>query len=176
MAPRSRHRHDRPPARGAHNCTRDADGLPVTDLRDPRSGLLTEAYFDVAVPERVAMARRGLRPLSLVLVRCSGAPLRSPESAALVRACLRASDTACQRGRDELGLVLEDTPEDGAVWTAERLRRDLEGTGEDVAVWAGIATYPAHSLDAAGLVAAAAEALEDAARWPGSRIEVARPA
>ena len=151
-----------------------ADGVDVTDLRDPRSGLLSEAYFDVAVPERVAVARRGLRPLSLVLVRASAAPLRTPASAALVRSCLRASDTACQRGHDELGLILEDTPEDGAVWTTERLRRDLETTGDDVVVWAGIATYPAHTLDAAGLVAAASEALEQATSWPGSRIEVAR--
>lgn len=148
----------------------------MTDLRDPRSGLLTEAYFDVAVPERVAIARRGLRPLSLVLVRAAAAPLRSPACAALVRSCLRASDTACQRGDGELGLILEDTPEDGAVWTAERLRRDLQAVSEDVVVWAGIATYPAHTLDAAGLVAAATEALEQATAWPGSRIEVARPA
>jgi hypothetical protein len=148
----------------------------VTDLRDPHSGLLTEAYFDIAVPERVAVARRGLRPLSLVLVRSSAASLRSPEHAALVRSCLRASDTACQRGRDELGLILEDTPEDGAVWTTERLRRDLEATGDDVIVWAGIATYPAHTLEAIGLVFLAAKALQQATLWPSSRIEVARQA
>ena len=151
----------------------DEEGVP--DLRDPLSGLLTQAYFDVAVPERVAVARRGLRPLSLVLVRSSAGQLRSSERAALVRACLRASDTACQLGRDELGLILEDTPEDGAVWTAERLRRDLEAAGDDVVVWAGVATYPAHTLDAAGLVSAAIQALEQATAWPGSRIEVARP-
>ena len=148
----------------------------MTDLRDPNSGLLTEAYFDVAVPERVAIARRGLRPLSLVLVRSSVPTMRDHEHAVLVRRCLRASDTACQRGADELGLILEDTPEDGAVWTAERLRRDLEATGDDIVVWAGIATYPAHTLDALGLIFLASQALQQAAFWPGSRIEVARQA
>jgi hypothetical protein len=62
------------------------------------------------------------------------------------------------------------------VWTAERLRRDLEATGDDIAVWAGIATYPAHTLDAIGLVFLASQALQQAAFWPGSRIEVARQA
>lgn len=145
----------------------------MSSLRDPGSGLLTEAYFDVAVPERVAIARRALRPVSVVLVRADG-PLSAIERAEIVRSCLRDSDTACQLGDDTIGLILEETPEDGALWTTERLRRDLEGSGGGMRVWAGIATYPAHTLDAAELLRSAMTALAEATAWPGSRIEVAR--
>lgn len=142
-------------------------------FHDVRSGLLNAAYFEVSVPERVAVARRALRPLSIVLVR---APLgvRSPrERAALVRACLRASDTACQLSADHLGLILDDTPEGGAVWSAERLRRGLEADQPGLGLWAGVATYPAHRLCAEELLDAAWVALGAARAWPRSRIEVA---
>lgn len=143
-------------------------------LRDPRSGLLNAAYFEAAVPERVAVARRGLRPLSIVLIR---APLgdRTPrERAALVRACLRESDSACQLTSDHIGLILDDTAEDGAVWTTERLRRDLEADQPGVRMWAGVATYPAHRLSAQELLDSAWCALSEAGGWPGSRIQVAQ--
>ena len=38
---------------------------------------------------------------------------------------LRECDTACVLGPGEIGLVLEDTPENGAVWVVERLRRAM---------------------------------------------------
>lgn len=145
----------------------------MSGLRDPGSGLLTEDYFEVAVPERVAIARRALRPVSVVLLRAEG-ELSAVERAEIVRSCLRDSDTACQLRDDTIGLILEETPEDGAVWTTERLRRDLEATGRGVRVWAGVATYPAHTLEAVELLRSAVSALAEATAWPGSRIEVAR--
>lgn len=145
----------------------------VSNLRDPSSGLLNAAYFEVAVPARVEVARRALRPLSVVLVRTSGAVGETWECAAVVHRCLRAADTACQVADDTIGLILEETPEDGALWTAERLRRDLEETMPGSTVWIGVATYPAHALNAAGILAACGDALEAAAEWPGSSIVVA---
>jgi len=44
-----------------------------------------------------------------------------------------------------------------------------------VIVWAGIASYPAHALEAPALVALAETALADATQWQQSRIEVALP-
>jgi len=145
----------------------------VSNLRDPSSGLLNVAYFEVAVPARVEVARRALRPLSVVLVRTSGAVGETWERAAVVHRCLRAADTACQVADDTIGLILEETPEDGAMWTAERLRRDLEETMPGSTVWVGVATYPAHALNAAEILSACRDALEAAAEWPGSRIVVA---
>ena len=145
----------------------------MSNLRDPGSGLLNAAYFEVAVPARVEVARRALRPVSVVLLRTSGAVGETWECAAVVHRCLRAADTACQVAGDTIGLVLEETPEDGAMWTAERLRRGLEEAMPGATVWVGVATYPAHALDAGGLLAACHEALGAAAEWPSSCIVVA---
>jgi GGDEF domain-containing protein len=142
-------------------------------MHDLRSGLLNAAYFEVAVPERVAIARRALRPLSIVLVRAPLGLRSARERATLVQACLRDADTACQLSADHLGLILDDTPEDGAVWLTERLRRDLDADQPGLGLWAGIATYPAHRLSAEDLLDSAWGALSAARAWPTSRIEVA---
>ena len=147
----------------------------MTTLRDPGSGLLNAAYFAVAVPARVAIARRALRPLSVVLVRLAATDVERWECASVVHSCIRASDTACQVDDDTVGLILEETPEDGALWTAERLRRDLEEVLPGATVQVGVATYPAHALDATTLLISAAQALEASTTWPGSCIVVAAP-
>ena len=45
-------------------------------------------------------------------------------------------------------MLLEDTPENGAVWTVERLRRRMADQHPDLTMWAGVACYPAHAFDA----------------------------
>ena len=153
-------------------------------LRDQESGLLNEAYFSAALPNRVATARRVLRPLSLALLSlgADGGPAGrcTPEVArdvayALLQT-LRESDTPCRRDDGGFALILEDTPEDGALWTVERVRRLLSERDVDVTVWAGIAAYPAHALEARDLVERADRALVLAQEWSQSRIEVALPA
>ena len=72
-------------------------------------------------------------------------------------------------------LVLEDTPEDGAVWTVERLRRFLAEQGIEITMWAGVASYPAHALETPEILARAEAALVAAMEWSQSRIEVALP-
>lgn len=144
-------------------------------VHDPSSGLLNGAYFAAALPNRVATARRVLRPLSLVVMDVAS---QEPETVhALTYALhdsLRESDTACRLDDGRFTLILEDTPEDGAVWTIERVRRLLGEQGQDVVVWAGVAAYPAHALDHDGLLALSEQALTDAKTWGDhSRIEVA---
>src|SRR5688572_4641955 len=52
-----------------HKRSTSADRKSVPDaLRDAESGLLNEAYLRAALPNRVATARRALRPLSLGLL------------------------------------------------------------------------------------------------------------
>jgi diguanylate cyclase (GGDEF)-like protein len=145
-----------------------------TALHDPESGLLNEAYFRVALPNRVATARRVLRPISVVITR-----LRADQHARQVALglldTLRESDTACRLDDGSFALILEDTPENGAVWTMERLRRLLAEQGTDVVIWAGVASYPAHALESPELLTLAEGALRDAMQWDQSRIEVALP-
>ena len=143
-------------------------------LHESESGLLNEEYFRAALPNRVATARRVLRPISVVLARIAS-PEHARQVAFALLDTLRESDTACRLDDGGFALILEDTPENGAVWTIERLRRLLSDQGTDVIVWAGIASYPAHALEAPALVALAEQALADAQQWNQSRIEVALP-
>lgn len=55
------------------------------------------------------------------------------------------------------------------------MRRLLADQGSSVIVWAGVASYPAHALEAADLLRLAEQALVDATQWDQSRIEVALP-
>lgn len=141
-------------------------------LRDEGSGLLNDAYFRAALPNRVATARRVLRPIS-VAVLYSDRDDASPAIAYALLDALRESDTACRLSDGRFALVLEDTPEDGAVWVVERVRRLLEDQGAGVTIWAGLASYPAHALEAADLLRLAEDALDRALEWDSSRIEVA---
>ncbi|HEX4906765.1 MAG TPA: diguanylate cyclase [Acidimicrobiales bacterium] len=143
-------------------------------LHESESGLLNEQYFRAALPNRVATARRVLRPISVVLARI-GSPQYARQVAYALLDTLRESDTACRLDDGGFALILEDTPENGAVWTIERLRRLLTEQGIEVIVWAGVASYPAHALEAPALVALAEGALVAAQEWQQSRIEVALP-
>jgi GGDEF domain-containing protein len=142
-------------------------------LRDADSGLLNEAYLRATLPNRVATARRALRPLSLCLLAIDEVAA-TPLTHALLDT-LRESDTACRMNDGGFAVLLEDTPDDGAVWTVERVRRLLADQGIDSVLWAGVASYPAHALEAHDLLRLTENALRDARQWHSSRIEIAVP-
>jgi GGDEF domain-containing protein len=156
---------------------------PAADdlLNDAETGLPGRAYFAVCLDARVEAARRHLRPVAIVLLEITeptGLPGDARFVADTLRATLRSADTACRLDGDRrYGLILEDTPESGAVWTVERLRRNLtaRATAPHV-VAAGVACYPAHALATEELRRRAFEALETARNWRQDRIEVATPA
>ncbi len=167
-----------------NDATRKVEKVMTSPITDP-TGLFSEDYFKIAVETRVSAARRHLRPVAIVLfdvvqgVR-SGTPTRvAPEPVVqAIRTTLREADTACRLADGRFGFVLEDTPEDGAIWTVERLRRALTdgNEAERDAVqtrWAGIACYPAHAFSASETLAKAQAAFEAAKDWPQDRIEVA---
>lgn len=147
----------------------------ASPVHDPGSGLLNGHYFTAALPNRVATARRVLRPLSLVFVEAADQGVDTVHAITYaLHDTLRESDTACRLDDGRFALILEDTPEDGAVWTVERVRRLLGEQGQEVVVWAGVAAYPAHALDHEVLLALSEKALTDAKAWGDhSRIEVA---
>jgi len=149
-------------------------------ITDPNTGLYTETYFRAAVEARVAAARRHLRPVAVVLMEVTKAEEGESRTQAdpqivadYVIATLRESDTACRTSKGLYALVLEDTPENGAVWTVERIRRRMAEENENLTLWAGIACYPAHAFEVRDLVGKASEALEAATEWHQDRIEVA---
>jgi GGDEF domain-containing protein len=155
----------------------DDTGISLTD---PLTGLFNEAFFRVTLDTRVSAARRHLRPVAVVLMQVAqgvreGAP--SPVSPMVVadgvRTTLRDADTACRLDDGRFALILEDTPENGAVWTVERVRRALAVEHPGQTLWAGIACYPAHAFDAWELFDRAGQALDSAQEWHQDRIEVA---
>jgi diguanylate cyclase (GGDEF)-like protein len=150
---------------------------------DPATGLYDEKYFAVLVQQQVAAARRSLRPVSVVIFEIDGMGDndRDTQLQALgvigdvVRRTLRESDAACRLGDLMVGAILEDTPEAGAVWAAERVRGTLLASpvGDALTVSAGVACYPTHALAAAELVQQAGRALDEARARGRDRVELA---
>src|SRR5581483_4259539 len=99
--------------------------------------------------------------------------------AGIMRRTLREADVACRLGPSTFGLVLDDTSEEGGVWTAERLQIALAGEPTQVrSMAAGVAGYPTHGLRADEVLDRAKAALERAcAADPGrglGQVEVAK--
>jgi diguanylate cyclase (GGDEF)-like protein len=150
---------------------------------DPVTGLYDERFFPVLVQQQVAAARRSLRPVSVVIFEIDGMhdAIGDTRSQALgvigdvVRRTLRESDSACRIGDHMIGAILEDTPEAGAVWAAERVRGTLLASpvGDSLTLSAGVACYPTHALGAAELVTQAGRALEEARVRGRDRVELA---
>ena len=153
---------------------------PEPDLTDAMTGLYGEDFFIATVSTRVHSARRHLRPVSVVLLAptmgVSEGRLR-PADPAAVTGCLletvREADTTCRLIDGRFALILEDTPENGAIWTVERFRRRVAAEVDGITIWAGVACYPAHAFDAGGVVELAEAALKSAQEWSQDRIEVA---
>lgn len=155
--------------------------LPVdASLLDPASGLYVESFFMATVSARMVACRRVLRPLALAILEVVDGLPDGPVVAsdpqvvsAMVRATLRTSDVAARLADGTYGLVLEDTPEDGAVWAVERFRRSLRGKPGGRTLRAGVACYPGQALTPADLLDGARAAFAAAQQWPQDRIEVA---
>jgi diguanylate cyclase (GGDEF)-like protein len=155
-------------------------GAIAEGLTDGVTGLFNHEYFLVALDSRIAAARRHLRPVAVGLidvVEGREGDQRPTADARMVanalRETLRESDTATRLNDGRFGVVLEDTPENGAIWTMERLRRRLVEDNADLTLWAGVACYPAHAFDVAALIDRADTALTSAREWHQDRIEVA---
>ena len=139
---------------------------------DAVTGLPDGRYFDLAVESRVAAARRHLWPLTVVLLEVGLAPDVVSERArtealagfaAIMRQTLREADIACRTGPTSFGLLLEDTSEEGGVWTAERLQIALSKDVSRVRrLVAGVAAYPSHGLSGPDIMTRAHQALHRA--------------
>lgn len=166
-------------AGGSGAAKRPSDASDQSLLLDDESKLFSEAYFNVALDARLAAAKRHLRPVAVALLDVSEgpgtsrAPAPATRGADAIRQTLRDADTACRLGDGTFALILEDTPENGAVWTVERIRRNLVSRFGTHTMWAGVACYPAHAFSAEELLSQCREALNSAKDWNQDRIEVA---
>lgn len=149
-------------------------------LTDTDSQLFSEAYFRVALQSRLASARRHLRPVSVCLMEVTegladalGGPPPAGRVADAIRETVREADIACRMDDGTFAVILEDTPENGAVWTVERTRRNLVSRFGTHTMWAGVACYPAHAFSGDELIDQARSALGSAQEWNQDRIEIA---
>ncbi len=157
------------------------DTADETDpLIDQSTGLFSENFFLVALDSRIAAARRHLRPVAIVILQVvEGLPTSDPVPTKAdivteaIKTTLREADTACRLRNGDFALLLEDTPENGAIWTVERIRRYLADRNANLTLWAGVACYPAHAFGPNEVLEAADTALEAAREWRQDRIEVA---
>lgn len=152
-------------------------------LTDAATGLFSESFFQVALDSRIAAARRHLRPVAVILLdvveglsQGNPSPADAHVVAEAIRLTLRDADTACRLRSGHFALLLEDTPENGAIWTVERVRRRLVDLQPGLTMWAGVACYPAHAFGSDEVITAAEGALESAREWRQDRIEVASAA
>lgn len=157
-----------------------ADVDDTSALTDRASQLFSEAYFKVALDARIASARRHLRPVAIALIEAhegigsaATTPADPSRAAQSIRETVRDADTACRLTDGTFAIILEDTPENGAVWTVERVRRNLVSRFGSHTMWAGVACYPAHAFSADELLEQANLALGSAREWKQDRIEVA---
>jgi PleD family two-component response regulator len=136
-------------------------------------------FFGASLVKRVSAARRGLRPLSVAVLDVwvdFGTPASRQAPAEPVAEVLievfREADTIARTPEGLYLVLLEDTPENGAVWSLERLRRRVSEALPNHTTWAGVSCYPAYGFDAEQLVAQARQALVLAKEWPQDRVEV----
>jgi GGDEF domain-containing protein len=159
---------------------RDAGHDGAATLTDRDTELFSEAYFRVALDARIASARRHLRPVAIALLDvreglAATSTLAAPptRAATSIRETIRDADTACRLADGTFAVILEDTPENGAVWTVERIRRNIVSRHGNHTMWAGVACYPAHAFSTEELLDQARLALTSAREWKQDRIEVA---
>lgn len=140
-------------------------------LRDPETGLYSEVFYAASVPTRVASAKRALRPLSIAVLAVAG--MRAVDVAEALRRTLREADLACRLDHGRFGVLLDETPVEGAVRMAERLGAALHIETGSVQLWAGIAAYPADALDPVVLLDTADAALREAMASGRSKVQLA---
>jgi GGDEF domain-containing protein len=166
-------------AAGESDPASPAGSTPPAEVTDPDTGVFTQLFFDASLGKRVSAARRGLRPLTVAMIEVVehvGTPAMAhtnpkPVADILVET-LREADTVARMDSGIFGVLLEDTPENGAIWTLERIRRRISEDLTGCTVRAGMSCYPAYAFDADQLVHQSLEALEAAREWRQDRIEV----
>jgi diguanylate cyclase (GGDEF)-like protein len=139
---------------------------------DVETGLPDQRFFELALDGRIAAARRHLWPMTLVLIDLTIDATVTDEAvvsesmasfANLLRRTLRESDIACRLQGTRFGVLLDDTAEEGGVWTAERLQIGLaRDPGRITRLSAGVASYPTHAMRADEILRAARAALAKA--------------
>ena len=160
----------------------EAQRLSVTD---PLTGLWNFRYFQLQADRELESAARFERPLSLLIIDLDHFKTVNDrfghqvgddvlvEVARRIQAATRVPDVVARYGGEEFVVLLPGTDADGAVATAERIRRAVGAskvsitTAQDIAPMAvtcslGVAEHPTHGTTVAGLLRSADAAMYQA--------------
>ncbi len=162
------------------------------EVQDALTGLYNRAFYLKRLPEEMARSRRSFQPLSLIKVAMDdflelesslGEQARDEIFKKIGSAILsssRSHDLICRVGENEIGILLPSVDKTGAIYRAERLRRQLEREtqmhqGLKVSVSMGISEYPSLSRNAEELDRAASKAMMHIYDKGGNRICMYKP-
>ncbi|MGH2839007.1 MAG: bifunctional diguanylate cyclase/phosphohydrolase [Thermoleophilaceae bacterium] len=140
---------------------------------DVHTGLLNRQGLQEVAEVELERARRGERPVSIVMIDVDRFQQFNEEHghtvseralktvAVLVRESKRRIDVAARLSGEEFALLAPDTDEHGAYVLADRLRRDVREAfaQEGLTVSLGIASYPKHGATAEELLTGADRAV-----------------
>ena len=163
-------------------------------IRDPLTGLFNRRYLEETLEREISRSARSGHPVGLMMMDVdhfkefndtfghSGGDALMRELGALLQATVRVEDAACRYGGDEFVIMLPESPLDVTVLRAEEIRQGAsqfnimhEGSVLNaVTLTVGVAMYPNHGVEMAGLVRAADEAMYKAKREGGDRVKVAQ--
>ncbi len=162
-------------------------------IRDPLTGLFNRRYLEETLEREVSRSARSGKPFGLMMLdmdhfkqfndthgHAAGDALLE-KFGALLLTLTRVEDAACRYGGDEFVILLPESPLDVALLRAEEIRHAAsrsnirhKGSAVDaVTLTVGVAAYPDHGDDMAGLVHAADEAMYRAKHAGGDRVQVA---
>ncbi|HET7702347.1 MAG TPA: diguanylate cyclase [Candidatus Limnocylindrales bacterium] len=147
--------------------------------RDPLTGFFNHRYLHERFGQEAVRARRGRRPLSLLMLDLDDFKIVNDTfghllgddvlrwTAELIRRTLRASDVPARYGGDEFAILLPEADHDEAARTAERLVAAFAAApfacdgriAVPIGVSIGTATFPADGRTAAEMIAVADAAL-----------------
>jgi len=162
--------------------------LDETTFIDDATGLHNERFLVARLEQEVARYHRFGHPVSLVLIEldwigATSSPDRAIGADEVMRGVIevllkhsRSVDVVCRNGRDELAVLLVQTPRSEAGMYAPRIRDVLSSclwaNGEQVSACFGTASLPDDAFSGHGLLRAASEALDAAKRLGKNAIAV----
>lgn len=150
-------------------------------MKDKLTGLYDEKHFAVRMKEELDRAARYKRPLTVILfeinynyfikdydIRWGMSYTLFKQFGALINKIYRNVDLAGRYKGEYFAVVLPETPEEGALIAAERLRKAVEEhefLGDEklpkvkIALNIGVAIFPKHGKSVSELITSAQQAL-----------------
>ncbi len=145
-------------------------------MHDPHTGLLNRLYFQAALQTEIERSKRHKHQLGLLLADLDflsrvndlfgedKGDRAIAEIAQTVKATLRKIDLIYRFGGEQFAIILPETPRQGVLEAAERLRRSVQGKEipgvGTMTISIGASAYPDQGVDAAELITLSEQALD----------------